>query len=157
MQQAGSLIIPQKPDKLGTAWRAPIDFCLADGTHLLIAIHRPWGWSERQRRHLPPIQSTEQQQSNFQDWPLGTCQEYVKSECRGKRTCCFMATVYDRWAAPVVAYHSQRCRQERARGGEVHAECKEWVKWEDDDTIGELFTYGLWFAVCFYWLFIDLN
>lgn len=37
-QQTGSLIIPQKPDKLSPAWKASIDPCPADETHVLAVI-----------------------------------------------------------------------------------------------------------------------
>lgn len=39
VRQTGSLIIPQKPDKLSPGWKASIDFCPEDETHVLSVIH----------------------------------------------------------------------------------------------------------------------
>lgn len=50
---------------------------------------------------------------------LSTGEACVRSDCRGKGACCSTAAVYDRRAAPVVAYHGSGSRQQRAGGGEL--------------------------------------
>lgn len=93
-RRTGSLIIPQKPDKLSPAWTASIDFYPADETHVLLVIH-----SIDDRRDKDDA-SNRHAARRLLRWDRF---KGVKLQHRGKKTC-FTIAVCHRSGGPVVTH-----------------------------------------------------